>query len=507
MPIIDLPRLAVGEHTDICLLLEGTYPYVKGGVSSWVHQLLIGLPNLKFSIVFLGSRSSDYPSEPQYEFPPNLMHLERHYLFDLNDEINPHPGRQDRNTIHAIGQLHADLASREQPLAMLLDPGRYLQRKGPLGEAEFLYGMSSWRYITRQYDERSTEPSFVDYFWTVRNLHRPLWQLAHIVSTLPRSSIYHSISTGYAGLLGAFAAHSFNRPYVLMEHGIYTKERRIELMNAEWIHDNRNIFQRDATELSYLREMWVRFFETMGRLAYTQAHPIISLYEAARTQQIHDGAKPEHTRIIPNGIKIERFVPLRRDPTTAPPLVLCLLGRVVAIKDIKTYIRAVRIVINRLPQAEAWVVGPEDEDPEYAEECHNLAINLDLGGRLRFLGFRRPENILPRSGVLVLSSISEGLPLVILEAFAAGLPVVATDVGACSELINGRSGEDAAIGRAGRIVGLADPEALAAACIELLDNSTAYAAARAAAIRRVERYYTRRQMLDSLRMSYVEAQN
>jgi glycosyltransferase involved in cell wall biosynthesis len=58
---------------------------------------------------------------------------------------------------------------------------------------------------------------------------------------------------------------------------------------------------------------------------------------------------------------------------------MCLIGRVVPIKDIKTFIRAMRTVVNRLPaNAEAWIAGPEDESPGYARECHELAAQLGL---------------------------------------------------------------------------------------------------------------------------------
>ena len=66
---------------DVCLLLEGTYPFVRGGVSSWVHQIISGLPELTFSLVFVGSRRVDY-AEQKYQLPANVCHLETHYLED-----------------------------------------------------------------------------------------------------------------------------------------------------------------------------------------------------------------------------------------------------------------------------------------------------------------------------------------------------------------------------------------------------------------------------------------
>ena len=63
---------------DVGLLLEGTYPYVSGGVSSWVHQIINGFPELTFAICFLGSRKQDYGAK-KFQLPANVVHLEEHY--------------------------------------------------------------------------------------------------------------------------------------------------------------------------------------------------------------------------------------------------------------------------------------------------------------------------------------------------------------------------------------------------------------------------------------------
>ncbi|MFO1353967.1 MAG: hypothetical protein U1E88_05825 [Acinetobacter sp.] len=54
---------------------------------------------------------------------------------------------------------------------------------------------------------------------------------------------------------------------------------------------------------------------------------------------------------------------------------VCLIGRVVPIKDVKTFIRAIRSV-QTLPDIEAWIAGPEDGDPEYAKSKHHLVESL-----------------------------------------------------------------------------------------------------------------------------------
>jgi glycosyltransferase involved in cell wall biosynthesis len=177
----------------------------------------------------------------------------------------------------------------------------------------------------------------------------------------------------------------------------------------------------------------------------------------------------------------------------------------VPIKDIKTYIRAMRTVVNRMPEAEGWIAGPEDEDPEYVEECRNLVDGLGLSNNIKFLGFQQMTELLPKIGLVILSSISEGLPLVLLEGFAAGVPAVSTDVGSCRQLIYGLDAEDQSFGTAGRIVGIADPQALAEAAIELLSNEEVWREASEAGIRRVELKYTQEKMFESYQTIYEQA--
>ena len=505
------PTYPRADQADIALLLEGTYPFVSGGVSSWTHQIIQAHPHLRFALVFLGSRRADYPQQ-RYALPPNVVHLETHFLHDAADTdapASPPRGRTgDAAAFADIRALHAAFRHHPEKVAEGFRTAcAHIRPDGAIPAGDFRHAEAAWQMVTEHYRAHCTDPSFVDYFWTVRIMHQPLWQLARIADTLLPVRAYHTISTGYAGFLGALLAQSTGCPLILTEHGIYTKERKIDLFQSEWIRDNRNSFQRDPTELSYFRQLWIRFFEWMGRLTYAAADPIIALYEANRARQIADGARAERTRSIPNGVSIARLAPLRdRRPVATPP-VLCLIGRVVPIKDVKNFIRAMRSVVNRLPHAEGWIAGPLDGDPAYVEECRNLIDSLGLGGAVRLLGMQRIDELLPQIGLVVLSSISEALPLVVLEGFAAGVPCVSTDVGACRQLIEGGTPEDRALGAAGRVVGIADPQALAEASLALLGDTDAWCAARDAGVARVEKYYSDKLMFQRYRTVYDTALN
>ncbi len=491
---------------DVGLLLEGTYPYVSGGVSSWVHQIINGFPELTFAICFLGSRKQDY-GDKKYKLPPNVVHIEEHYLYEVGGKPPITPHRGDKAMFSLNTELHDYFRA---PQALAQRGGEVLgqitaELQGRMDRSQFLYTEASWNYTTAQYRERCTDPSFVDYFWTVRTMHTPIWTLSAIVETFPAVRCYHAVSTGYAGFLGALLKRRYGSHLILSEHGIYTKERRIDLYAARWIADNRTLLQRDPTQAGYFRTMWIRFFEALGRMCYDASDQIIALYEANRLRQIEDGANAARTSNIANGIDVVKFGALRSlRPESVPPI-MCLIGRVVPIKDIKTYIRATRTMANRLPEVQAWIAGPEEESPAYAAECKELVASLGLEANVKFLGFQQLTELLPQIGLVVLSSISEALPLVLLEGYAAGVPAVSTDVGSCRQLIYGLDEEDQALGASGEVVGIADPQALAEAALRLLTDEAAWHAAAKAGIARVERYYTHPVMFGRYRAVYDQA--
>lgn len=491
-------------EADVCLLLEGTYPYVRGGVSAWIHALVRSLPELKFSAVLFGGAREDF-REIRYDLPRNFVHLETHFLSDAWELGDPRDRTEGRTFLDSSETIHAWFRAPEGP-----PPREALRRvlgsfgeDGQMTREDFLYGRPVWESIRSAYLERATTPSFIDYFWTIRIMHAPLFLVARVARGAPPARLYHAVSTGYAGLLGVFLKEQRGTPFVLTEHGIYTKERKIDLAQAAWIKDAPEPFGGALEDdVGYVRRLWIRFFEGIGRLAYDAANPIVALYEGNRRRQVRDGAPEERTKVVPNGIDIHRFGAALEARGDEIPKVAGLIGRVVPIKDIKTFVRAVRTLVQIVPDAEGWIIGPTDEDPEYAAECTELVDSLGLRGRVRFLGFQKIEPLLPQLGLTVLSSISEAMPLVVVEGFAAGVPAVTTDVGACRELIEGVSEEDRALGQAGAVVDIADPEGLGRAAGRLLADPEAWQRASQAGLARVRRYYTSDQMLERYRRIY-----
>ena len=108
------------------------------------------------------------------------------------------------------------------------------------------------------------------------------------------------------------------------------------------------------------------------------------------------------------------------------------------IKDIKTYLQAIKILSADVPGLVALVMGPTDEQPDYYRDCKAAVAELGLAGTVRFTGQVDVTQYFPRIHVNVLTSVSESQPLSVLEAGAAAIPTVATDVGACREILLGR---------------------------------------------------------------------
>ncbi|MEA3523271.1 MAG: GT4 family glycosyltransferase PelF [Campylobacterota bacterium] len=492
---------------DIMIFGEGTYPYIRGGVSSWIHQLITGMPDLKFGIIFLGSIKSDY-GEILYELPDNLVHLEVHYLFDEDIDVEDKGAqtkrRDDIEEFENVEMLYQTFKKSNSGIPDIMKNVDFYEKE--VTHEHFLHSRQSWSFINEKYYENCSDVPFIDYFWTVKNIHRPIWKLASIVKKLPKCKIFHSPSTGYAGFLGALASYDSDKPFILTEHGIYTRERKIDMLTADWIDFKKPTLLKQPEEFNYIKKMWVSFFEKIGEFSYTRANPILSLFSGARDIQIAFGADETKALVVPNGVDVDGLRQCYLARTENVPKVITLIGRVVSIKDIKTFIRSIRIVANIIPDIEAWVVGPMDEDEEYAAECENMVNTLGLSSNFYFKGFQNIKDILPKTGLLTLTSISEGMPLTILEGYAAGVPCVATDVGSCKDLIFGGLGEeDIALGKAGDVTSIANPSALAESYIRFLTDDDLWKKAQQSALARVERYYRQDMFLLAYRNIYNKA--
>lgn len=498
------------SRPDVCLVLEGTFPYVRGGVSGWVDQLINALPHLSFAIFFIGSDRKSTQTR-YYDIPKNVVDFQTAYLFERPPasefaavRLSPGVQKELRTNLEAIyfAEDRLEQMIAVQSMATWLEGDGQEVRFGNL-----LHDHTSWTLLRRYYEQKCPEVSFIDFFWNCRFLHQPLWQMMKSVSLVPDAAVYHCISTGYAGALGALASHRRNAPCFLTEHGIYTKERMIEVVQADWIHEPPGHGILSGQSRLALKNLWIEMFAFLGAMTYRASNPIISLYSGNARLQEEFGADPSTQEIIPNGIFPDRFQSARDQLAKRPESSPCrvgFVGRIVPIKDIKTLLRASRMAADVVPDILISLHGPASEDETYSQECHDMVESLGLVDNVRFAGPGKIEEILAGEDLVVLTSISEALPLVILEAFACGTPVVATDVGACRELLNGRTPEDKALGRAGILTEIASPSKTAEAIVRLARDESLRRKMGQAGLARVKRFYDQKLVMERYDTIYQE---
>jgi glycosyltransferase involved in cell wall biosynthesis len=492
-------KLTSAKRANVCLIVEGCYPFVAGGVSTWLDWLIRGNPQISFSVVAIVADPA--PREPRYRLPPNVIQfdvlaLHQTFSFSSWDGGNTAPHVQSAFVEELIALVGGGRLATFRRVAEL-----FHEEENGFTPQALMASPLSWRLCCETYRRLMPHASFLHFFWAWRALFGGLFSVLGF--QLPEADVYHTISTGYAGLLAARGAVETGSPAIITEHGIYTNERRIEILMAEWISDtvDKGLDLNDSR--LDLRDVWIQIFEAHSHVCYEACARIITLYEDNQRLQLALGAPAERLLIIPNGIDSGRFEHINIEKNPTQPTI-ALVGRVVPIKDVKCYIEAASIIRQRFVNVRALIMGPIDEDKQYYDECAQLITKLGLHDVVIFTGSVNIAEYFPSIHVVVLTSLSEAQPLVILEAGAAGIPCVATDVGSCRELINGRLSEYPSLGSGGDITQLVNPQQTADATIRLLEDEDSRRRKGQALRSRVSQYYSSRESLNSYKQLYDE---
>jgi glycosyltransferase involved in cell wall biosynthesis len=213
--------------------------------------------------------------------------------------------------------------------------------------------------------------------------------------------------------------------------------------------------------------------------------------------------RPARTRLLGNGVDLARFRPARDDGERAEArallgadpdqVVVTMVGRLVAEKGFPELFAATRELDDRYLVV---CVGPDD--PAKADALPRAAVEAAGEAGVRFLGLRDDVEVLYRgSDLFVLPSHREGFPRAAMEAAASGLPVIATDVRGCRQVVDD--------GVTGLLVPVQAPVALAAAIAELGADPGRRAAMGTAAVARAAEHFDERRVVALVMDTYRTA--
>jgi lipopolysaccharide heptosyltransferase II len=283
-----------------------------------------------------------------------------------------------------------------------------------------------------------------------------------------------------------------------------------------------DIIRREEIDIVHARSRvpaWIAFFATRRSKAvfittchgYYKKHPfsyvmgwakrVIVLSNVIARHMIEDFSVPhDRIRLIPRSVDLEKFKYLRPDKKRGKDFNVGIIGRITPIKGHLHFMKAMAKVSRAVPSLKVWVVGDAPKSKEaYKEQVQVLTRRLGLEHCTEFLGTQKniPE-ILSHLDVLVLATTThEAFGRVIIEAQAAGVPVVATEVGGVVDII-----ED---GKNGFLVPPADSASMAEAVLKIYRDPQLSFNIAEAAIVKVREKYNVNLMVESTLKVYEEA--
>ena len=444
-----VPEDGVYVDVDVAIVMESTYPYLKGGVSAVVHDIITGNPDLTFGIIHI-TWDSHSPRKDLYGMPDNVAWVKVLYLSmeeHQEDFLRARPRdlrmnrRQRRELSRRILGAMLSLAQdgQTEPLWDLISEGLSASRRYPV------WAILGTREFMEAYHDMMPDlgMSMTDIFWCLRDF----FSLAYAVlaEPVPRAQVYHAHTTGYAMLLGVNAAREHGTKVLLTEHNLYVRdtvntllERRLDL--------NVRLTDYRTFDVSGRERMWMAWWLEMGRLCYPYAYASTYLYPRAITEANELGGDSGRAIVIPNGIVTSEFdasyaarlaaiEEIKKEGADKHLWKLVYIARVVPIKGLLDMIDSVRLMVDRGLNIHLDVCGPTEHMPSYFEQCLTRIVEQGLESVITIRGTVKVRELLPEFDLFVLPSYNEGLPVVSLETMGAGIPTVSTDVGAVRSVV------------------------------------------------------------------------
>lgn len=430
------------ELVDVAIVMESTYPFLTGGVSAVVHDIISHNPDLTFGIIHI-AWDSKAPAKDLYGVPANVAWVDVLYL-----SLEEHrAGFQAAVNDTAAGEPNTAALVQALRAGMQGDPGLlrrlYVDAVNPQTRSWRLWSVLPRRDLMAAVLDAAGQADDIrldELFWMIRDFFSLMYALLDRVH--PPARVYHAHTTGYASLVSAAASLQNNGRFLLTEHNLYVQDTVNTLLDRSM---NLPITLDSPRELcsTTFEWFWTNWWIRLGALLYPMADHITYLYPRAIEEAKDLGGDPEKSEILPNGIVWDDFAYTRfRRQEVIDNLPekrvwrLVSIARVVPIKGILELIDTVDELCKRgVDNVVVDVLGPTNHLPEYYEKCLEHIENLGLQGKVVLRGSMRVRDVLHDYDALILASFNEGQPVVVLEAMVGGLPVIGTRVGGMEQMV------------------------------------------------------------------------
>lgn len=397
--------------TSVCLITEGTYPYVTGGVSSWCQQLVTRLDRFDWGVLPIVPGSVERSS--RFELPRNATLLPPIELW--SDRV---PGSRGRARTTLPSLLARGLMDRESHLPSLVSDLGWCREHSEMIRPTFR-SREAWDLFRSQlgdiidttgYSVRDAAELYQTLYWVARTAATPI----------PEVDVLLPTAAGWPAIVAAAHKARHGTPVLLVEHGLYVREAYLGAVRGR----SSPSVRLNNTRLSL----------GLTRLAYHIADSITPVTAAHAVWEVSIGASIEKITPVPNGIR-----PTEDVATLPGTRVVVTVGRIDPLKDILTMLRVAAEVHRKWPDARFIHYGPPSPgEGAYHEACLSLRDRLGMQEVFRFAGpVSDPRSVIREADVFLSTSISEGMPIAILEAMTEARPVVATSVGGVSDILLG----------------------------------------------------------------------
>jgi glycosyltransferase involved in cell wall biosynthesis len=424
LPVTGREPAAPRGRTRVLLTTEGTYPYALGGVTSWCDVLIRGLPDFDWQVLAV---IAPHGRPPMMELPPHAREIRP---IELWSEEVPHglplPRHERRVGTELPGRLVRGLIAWDADTADLIDALTWC-RRFPAGVRRSFRSRASWaafmaalREVLGESVRDAGTPPRVDLVEAALLYQSMYWVARAAAAPTPATDVLHVTAAGWAAIPALVHKALHGTPMVLTEHGVYVREAYLAAARSAASPGSRFIATRLARGLA--------------RATYAQADVVAPVTDANAVWEEGMGRDVDTIHVIRNGLAPPAHpVPPPRTGTVVA------VGRIDPLKDIHTMLLAAAETVRHVPDATFLHYGPVAEEQEaYARSCRALHAQLALGDRFRFMGQTdEPDAVLRDADVVLTSSISEGMPMSVLEAMAQGRPVVCTGVGGVPDVVKG----------------------------------------------------------------------